>query len=228
MSLAVRRIAEERMDDPALDPATYAAVLADLARVNRWTLAARPTIAFLDTLAGRGARRLSILDVGFGQGDMLRRIARWGRRRGVELALTGVDLNPRSAAVAAAATPPDMAIDWVTGDYRDLPPADVILSSLVAHHMAEAELIAFLRHMERHARAGWLVNDLHRHAFAYHGWPLLAAAMRWHSIVRHDGRLSIARSFRPADWRRLLAEAGIAGAGVTRHFPFRLCVARIR
>ena len=81
MSLAVRAQAEERMDDPALDAATYAAVLRDLARVNRATMAARPTLNFLARAIGN-RRAFRLLDVGFGDGDMLRRIARWSTRRG--------------------------------------------------------------------------------------------------------------------------------------------------
>jgi hypothetical protein len=60
------------------------------------------------------------------------------------------------------------------------------------------------------------------------GFPLLARLMRWHPIVRHDGQLSIARSYRPAEWPPVLTEAGITGAHVARIFPFRLCVAKYR
>ena len=51
-----------------------------------------------------------------------------------------------------------------------------------------------------------------------------------HRIVREDGRLSIARAFRPAEWEELLARAGIkpGAARIVRRFPFRLCVERIR
>ena len=228
MTLAIRASGEELMDADDLPPATYAAVVADLARVNTVTLAARPTLAFLDRVA-RGTGRLKLLDVGFGDGDMLRRIARWAARRGIDAELVGVDLNPRSEAAARAHTSADLPIYYRTGDYADLAGErwDVVISSLVAHHMTRAELVAFLRFMNREARLGWLVNDLHRHAFAYHGWPLLAGAARWHPIVRHDGRLSIARSLRPADWPPLLAEAAV-DARVYRAFPFRLCVEHLR
>ena len=74
--LAERLITEEKMDDPALDAATYAHVLHDLARVNRATMAYRPTLRFLSRAAAR-LRRFRLLDVGFGHGDMLRRIAGW-------------------------------------------------------------------------------------------------------------------------------------------------------
>ncbi len=228
--LARRAIAEELMDEEGLDPAIYAAVMHDLAQVNTITLARRPTLAFLDRLRARGATQLKILDVGFGDGDMLRAIARWGVRHGVRTALTGIDLNPRSAPAAQSVTPDAMAIDYRTGDYAGLAGQgwDVILSSLVAHHMTHDQLIAFLRFMAAQAQKGWFINDLHRHGFAWTGFPLLAGLMRWHPIVRHDGQLSIARSYRPGEWPALLAEAGTTDARVFRAFPFRLCVEAIR
>ena len=226
MSLATRSQAEELMDADDLDAATYADVVGDLASVNTVTMARRPTLDFLArAIAGRKTFRL--LDVGFGDGDMLRRIARWAAARGIAAELIGVDLNPRSEQAARAH---GGDIRYVTGDYADLAdePWDVIVSSLVAHHMTRDQLVAFLRFMERHASAGWFVNDLHRHGFAHWGFPILATLARWHPIVRHDGTLSIARSYRPDEWPPILAEAGISAATVRRVFPFRLCVERLR
>jgi SAM-dependent methyltransferase len=226
MSLAVRSQAEELMDADDLDAATYADVVGDLATVNTVTMARRPTLNFLArATAGRSSFRL--LDVGFGDGDMLRRIARWAKAKGIEAELVGVDLNPRSEQAARAH---GGDIRYVTGDYADLAhePWDVIVSSLVAHHMSHDQLIAFLRFMEGHASAGWFVNDLHRHGFAHWGFPILATIARWHPIVRHDGTLSIARSYRPDEWPPLLVEADITQAKVRRVFPFRLCVERLR
>lgn len=222
--------AEEQMDDPTLDDATYAAVLADLARVNRWTLAGRPTIGFL-ARATRDMPAFRLLDVGFGQGDMLRRIARWARRKGIAVDLVGVDLNAASVGVARAATPDGMPIEYRAGDYEAQPtPFDFVVSSLVAHHMTDEELTAFIRYMERMGTRGWLINDLHRHRFAYHGFPWLARLLGAHRIVREDGQLSIARAFRPAEWRAILEQAGVPAdaARIVRRFPFRLCVERLR
>lgn len=227
--LAKRTHAAEMMDDPALDADVYAAVLTDLAKVNTTTLARRPTLDFLRrATADRDA--FSLLDVGFGDGDMLRAIAAWARRAGKTVRLVGIDLNPRSATIARRNTSTDDRIDYRTGDYADLAGEgfDCVVSSLVAHHMSHDQLVAFLRFMEGEARTGWFVNDLHRHGFAYLGYPLLARLARWHRIVRHDGRLSIARSYRPEEWPPILAEAGVAAARVRREFPFRLCVERLR
>jgi 2-polyprenyl-3-methyl-5-hydroxy-6-metoxy-1,4-benzoquinol methylase len=219
------------MDAPGLDAQTYRAVLADLAKVNTLTMARGPTLRFL-AAATRGRRHFRLLDVGFGQGDMLRTIAAWAARRGLAAELTGVDLNAGSAAAAAASTSPDLPITYLTGNYADLSGGgfDVIVSSLVAHHMDDLELVAFLRFMEREAQTGWMINDILRHRLAYAAFPLLARLMGWHRIVREDGTLSIARGFRPDEWPPLLEAAGLAPATarIVRRFPFRLCIERLR
>jgi len=93
--LAARAIAEELMDGEDLDAATYAEVVGDLARVNTITMAPRPTLDFL-ARGSKGMTRFRLLDVGFGDGDMLRRIARWSKKRGIAAELVGVDLLCRS------------------------------------------------------------------------------------------------------------------------------------
>jgi len=228
--LETRALTEEQMDAEDLDPIIYARVLKDLALVNTITMARRPTLSFLSRVAARNSGPLRILDVGFGDGDMLRRIAQWAKARRQAVELVGIDLNPRSAATANAHTSASLPISYRTGDYADLAeePWDVILSSLVAHHMAHDQLVAFLRFMDGHAQRGWFINDLHRHGFAYAGYPLLARIAGWHRIVREDGTLSIARSYRPNEWPPILAQAGVQNARVFRTFPFRLCVETIR
>lgn len=221
---------EEQMDDPALDPQVYARVLADLARVNRWTFTAAPTLGYLGRCAAH-LDRFSLLDVGFGHGDTLRAIARWARRRKVGARLVGVDLNPMSAAIAGAATPAGLPIEYRTGDYSEQPERfDFIVSAQVTHHMTDAQLAEFIRHMESRARLGWLICDLNRHGFAYRGFPLLARLMGVHRIVREDGQLSIARSIRPQEWTPILAGAGITPDMVTinRRFPFRVTIERLK
>lgn len=224
---------EEEMDAVELAPVRYAKVLADLSRINGLTLARRPTLGFLERIRARGlgAKPLRVLDVGFGAGDMLARIARWGDARGVSLDLTGVDLNPKSAPVAAAKLGGGATL--ITGDYRDLAGQgwDIILSSLVSHHMTPAQRAEFLQFMDGECARGWLVNDLHRQRLPFAGYPLLASIALVDPIVRRDGQLSVGRSFRRNEWQAMLADALPAAANecrIFRSFPYRLCVERIR
>lgn len=217
------------MDTEPVPAEEFARCLGDLAKVNRLTLAHRPTLAWL-ARATRDLPAFTLLDVGYGHGDMLRAIHRWAARHGKQAVLSGVDLDPSSALAARAATPPDLAISYHTGDVFDFRPAeppDFVISSLFTHHLPDARVVAFLRWMEATAVRGWFVNDLHRHAVAYYGFRLIASVARWHRFVGHDGAVSIARAFRRPDWTRYLAEAGVA-AELRWRFPFRLCVSRLK
>ena len=229
-NLATRCRDEEQMDSLKLDPAEYAKVLHGLARVNRWTFTAHPLFAYLNR-AAKDLMRFRLLDVGFGEGDLLRRVAYWARRRDIPVSLVGVDINPRSADIARAQTPRDLPIEYLTGDAHELPGTfDFIVSSQVTHHMTDRQLYDFLHFMEERALRGWLISDLHRLAFAYYGFPLLARLLGVHRIVREDGQLSIARSFRKEDWRAILHDAGLMPEGIrlVNRFPSRLSVERIK
>lgn len=221
----------EWMDGDDVTAETFAACLVDLAQVNTVTLARRPTLQFVDrALDAAGSRPLTIVDVGYGAGDMLRAVARLVARRGRTARLIGFDINPRSEPVARSLTPDNIYIDFRTGNaFAFGEPVDIVISSLVTHHMADDEIVRFLMWMEYRAALGWFVNDLHRHAIAYHGFRLMAAAMRWHPFVRHDGPLSVARAFTARDWGALLDHANVSEAArVCWRFPFRYCVERTK
>jgi SAM-dependent methyltransferase len=221
----------ELMDDPTVDYETFRACLVDLAKVNRMTLAYRPTMAFLNRLHEAGLwpqdRPAVILDVGSGYGDMLRRIKTWAKARRLDVRLQGLDRNPW-AARAAERAPGSEGIQWLSEDLFDHSSgADIIISSLFTHHLDDDSLARFLRWQEANARIGWFVNDLLRHPFSYYGFALLSRVMMWHPFVRHDGPVSISRAFRPEDWTVLLAKAGAHQARIEPWFPFRLCVSRM-
>ena len=212
----------------------------DIGVSNRWTFEYLPTMHFLHrVLAARGGsgQPLRVLDVGFGGGDSLRRIALWGWRRGIPLELTGVDLNPHAVRAArelsSGSDPRFAAIRWLEGDVYENSAAqecDLILSSQMSHHMRDPEIIRFLRWMESTARVGWFVNDLYRSPLAYRSFIVFSRALRLHPFVQHDGPISIRRGFRPEDWKELLGEAGVplSAVRISSLVPGRLCVGRLR
>jgi 2-polyprenyl-3-methyl-5-hydroxy-6-metoxy-1,4-benzoquinol methylase len=231
MNLATRSTAAERMDTNCADYDDYARCLADLARVNVVTLTHRPLLAWLARETA-GLPSFSLLDVACGHGDLLRRVRRWSARHGIEATLDGIDLNPWSLRAARAATPQDPpTITWHNGDvfaFRPAQPYDFIVSSQFTHHLADADIVRFIAWMEQYAARGWYIADLRRHWFPYYGFGLLAWAAGWHRFVRYDGRVSIARSFVPAEWQRLIQATGLDAAAVriSHETPFRLCVSR--
>lgn len=222
----------ELMDNDNISNSDYQQCLTDLAAVNRVTRTHQATLHWLDQAIQclPAGTAVTILDVAYGQGDLLRMIHRFAAQRGIKVTLQGIDLNPNSALAARRATPSGMNIDYATGDvftFTPTSPPDFIVSSQFTHHLSDSQIVSFLQWMEQYARRGWFIADLHRHPLAYYGYSLLAGLARWHPIVRHDGAVSVARSFRRADWQALLAQAGIL-ADIRWHVPFRLCVGRLK
>ena len=228
VDLGRRSPALELMDTEHVSFAEFDECLRHIAAINRISLAYRPTLRWLDdVVAGKPKNALlTILDVGSGQGDMLRRVAEWAKRRGVAVRLSGVDLNPWSAIAAQAATPPELPIRFETGNvfaWRPGEHVDVVISSLFTHHLPDDALVAFLRWMSTVASEGWFVNDLHRHPLPYHTVRLAARMLPVNRMVKHDAPLSVARAFTRADWLEAISRAGLdpASVSVGWWFPFR-------
>lgn len=222
----------EWMDEPC-SYEEFRDCLRDLEKVNRMLGAYRPTLRWLEQFANTGGSELRIVDVGCGGGDMLRRIETWCRRHGVPARLTGIDLNPHAARAAREFSGSGSSIEWITGDaYSYQPPAPIslVISSLFTHHLSDSEIVKFILWMESVAQRGWFINDLHRKPLPYYGFKALSSLMRWHRFVRHDGPVSIRRSFLRADWEGYCAAAGLRREDVRIREvqPGRLCVARVK
>lgn len=201
--------------------------LKQIEAVNHLTLGYRPLLSWVDRqLQSPEPRPVTILDVGCGRGDLLRRIWSLARKKKVTVRLTGVDIDSWSAPAARQATPEYMGIDYRIGNVFDMDiEADFIVCSHVTHHMKNDELVAFIRWLEAHARRGWFIGDLHRHPISF----ILAKMFLWlapvNSMIRNDGPVSVARAFTAKDWREILEQAGVP-AQIRWHFPFRYGVAR--
>ena len=221
----------ELMDEPCSRD-ELRSCLRDLARINRWFLGYRPLLHWLDRmLPARSAEPLHIVDVGCGYGDGLRAIERWSHARGVPVALTGLDINPDTVAIAAEATSHASRIRWVSTNifaYSPKEPVHIVLSSLFTHHLDEPDVIRFLQWMEQYAERGWFINDLSRSATPYHLFRAFSKLAGMHPFVQHDGPVSFRRAFVPEDWRRMCAAAGLDESAITvcGFKPARLCVGR--
>ena len=224
----------ERMDEPC-SYETMRDCLRSIASVNRLTRAYYPTLHWLGhvySVLPRQPFPIHIVDVGCGYGDMLRRIHRWAEDRSLPVQLTGIDLNPNAVRAAREVTMPG-TVTYLAGDaYSFTPPEgiDIVISSLTTHHMEQRDIITFLDWMESTARLGWFVNDLHRQPVPYHAFRLLSRLTSWPPFVKHDGPVSILRSFRREDWLAMCKAAALPDDAylVREYVPARLCVARLR
>lgn len=223
MWIGPRRMLPERMDDPAETEAAWDTALRDLGRLNRWTFADRPLHAFLARFAGETS--LSVLDIGAGGGDVLASVQGFFDARGIATDLTALDISPH-AAPCARRRHPGLRARWITADVFDLAEAerfDLVLCTLVAHHLPDPDVVRLLRLLAQRAKKGWLILDIQRDALVWAGLWLGTRLLRLDSMVVHDSTASVARAFRRADWDRYLATSGVV-AQVRTSFPYRWAV----
>ena len=90
------------------------------------------------------------------------------------------------------------------------------------HHFVDEQVVQILREMSRVARRRIFVIDLHRHPIAYLLYTTLGKLVLHNRLLRHDGALSILRSFKASELLDLAQRAGLHDVWIERHFPFRL------
>jgi SAM-dependent methyltransferase len=218
---------KEMMDLPGNPRDLLKGDLRNLQIINRWLGNYRCIKVGLNYfLREQNLRRISLLDVGTGGGDVPAMLVRWLTRRKVRSALVALEPEAFSAAlaVAHAGSFPEIAVVRADGA---LPPFransfDFVLASQVLHHFPAEMIVSLLREWSKLARRAIIISDLVRHPIAYHGIRWTTRLLTRNAMTRNDAPLSVRRAFTMAEWRDLLRRAGIGKIRTFRVFPFRV------
>jgi hypothetical protein len=211
----------EILDSPDCPPAEIEASLRDLSRINRWFGGVGTTRKLIEHVAAAtGRKRLTLLEVAAGYGEVPEVAARQLVRKGIALQVTLLDqkqshLLPGNRSVVA---------DALSLPFRDNS-FDLVSSSLFAHHLDPPELKRFAAEALRVSRCALLINDLIRHplhlGLVYAGFAL----MRSH-VSRVDGVASVRRAYVPEEMRQILLDVPHSAPKleIARHYLFRMGV----
>lgn len=223
--------APEHLDAPGQDPGEFAGLLQAVRRTNRWYGGYALILDYIARFADALPRRpLTILDVATASADVPAAIVRWARRRGLPLRIAALDINLDTLAAARQTVRGLGEIALIRGNAMALPfpdrSVDVALCALALHHFTFDGAAQVLREINRVARGGFVVNDVLR------SWPAYVGALAdtWilsrNRLARHDGPLSVLRSFTWPEFQQLARVAGLNGAEVRRHRLQRAVVVR--
>lgn len=217
----LRKDSEEILDSDQCPADETESSLRDICRINRWFGGITTTLKLIERVASvTGIKRLSLLEVAAGFGEVPRAAAQQLARRGISLNITDLDrapshLQPQHRALVADA----LALPFRDSSF------ELVSCSLFAHHLQPCQLKQFTAEALRVSRRAVLINDLIRHplhlALVYAGFPL----MRSH-VSRVDGVASVRRAYVPEEIRVLLAD-GIESAEkveISTHYLFRMGV----
>ena len=212
----------ERLDTGDYTPEEYARWLQEAKLINRWLGDARALRLTLDNEPWiADAKRVSILDVGAGSGELLKLAKEFLDPK--DVCLVGAEMSfPAARTIAERSA--EFGVKAVQCNGLRLPFSDdsfdVVMCSLVLHHLGDADARKLIAEMSRVARKLSVVIDLNRDPLAYYLYRTFAPLFLQQLTVE-DGSLSILRSFRADELRQLAEDAGL-GDAVIRRAAFRL------
>jgi 2-polyprenyl-3-methyl-5-hydroxy-6-metoxy-1,4-benzoquinol methylase len=210
MDLSKRSPDKELLDEDGIPFSDIRLNMEELEKINTWLGGHAITIAGLKSLID-GRSKIHVCEIGCGGGDNLKAIARWCKKNRIDIQLTGIDIKDTCIAYAEINCK-GLHIDLICSDYRTavLPEQpDIIFSSLFCHHFNNQEVSQILQWKHEHARVGYFVNDLHRHALAYQSIKAITKIFSSSYLVQHDAPVSVTRGFRRHDWQEIINAASL-------------------
>jgi len=201
----------EIMDDFTMEGALFRDTLDKLEIINRFLGGNSVTINGLKNLLKNQSKNktITIVDLGCGNGDILRDVAKFGRKNNYSFNLIGIDANLAAIEYAKELSKEYSelsfkTIDILSEDFKKQS-YDVVLCTLFLHHFKNEELISFLKTTTNKATIGVVVNDLHRHKLAYYLFKLIGFFIK-NKMVRQDGLTSVLRAFKRKDLENIAKE----------------------
>lgn len=195
-----RTTEEEIMDDFSLEGEELRDALDKIAIINQFLGGNRLTLKGVKQLLLTDKKEFTIIDVGCGNGDMLRTIADFGAKNNLKFNLIGIDANAFTIQHAKQLSSNYENITYKCLDIFDKAFSeikyDIVLCTLTLHHFKTKQIDYLIQLFSKQASIGIVINDLHRNSIAYRLFQLLCFVFRLNKMSREDGLISILRGFK--------------------------------
>ena len=207
-----RSVLPEKMDEPGVPEKEIVQALTELETVNRFLGGYRVTLNALKKIL-REKNGITIMDIGCGGGDILRKISKWASENGKEIYLIGVDWNPFIIEFATKKSKEFRNISYknlsVWDDELLDEKADIIINSLFCHHFDDDDLVKLIKRMFYLTRQTIIINDLDRSPIAYYSIKAITSVFSKSYLVKYDATLSVERALTRSEWYNILKRGGI-------------------
>ena len=217
----------EAMDDFAMKGEILRDALDKIARINHLlggnnlTLqGVRELLTHVSPLA-----EITIVDVGCGNGDMLRMLADYGIKHNLKFQLMGIDANAFTVEYAKQLSGNYPNISYRCEDifdelFKELK-YDIVLCTLTLHHFKDDEIIKLLSVFYANAKIGIVINDLQRSIISYRLFQALCFVFRLNDMSREDGLTSILRGFKRDELIAFSKKANLKNYTIQWKWAFR-------
>ncbi|MES2411039.1 MAG: methyltransferase domain-containing protein, partial [Bacteroidota bacterium] len=169
--------------------------------------------------------KITIIDVGCGNGDMLRVIADYLDEENISCELIGIDANQFSVNYAKKLSKHYPNISYRCEDIFDKSfeklEYDIVLCTLTLHHFKDDEIINLLKVFKVKAKMGIVINDLERSGISYRLFQALCFALRLNDMSREDGLVSILRGFKKPELEQFSRKLHLKKYSIEWKWAFR-------
>lgn len=219
----------EMMDFPIADKEVLFSNLRELELINKLTGGPHLTFKFLQKMLKGRTGTVTIVDIGFGAGDMLQYIYDNADKLPVKIKLVGVDLMPEAEEYfrkhhSSIADQVEIHICDYQKYFEDGGVCDIAIAGLFTHHLSDDQLVSFFATVDKHASIGTIVNDLHRHPIAYYGIKIPTQLLSKSKFTKNDAPLSVLRGFKKDELVASLRKANVSNFKVTWQWAFRYLI----
>ena len=197
-----RSSAPEIMDDFSMEGEILRDALDKIAKINQLLGGNQLTLRGVQNLIATipNETEITIVDVGCGNGDMLRTLSKYGLKHQLNFKLIGIDANAFTInhARKLSINYPNISYrceDIFRTDFTELK-CDIVLCTLTLHHFKDDEIMVLMTVFYANCSIGVVINDLHRSAISYRLFQALCFVFRLNSMSREDGLVSILRGFK--------------------------------
>lgn len=168
---------------------------------------------------------ITIVDVGCGNGDMLRIMADYFERNTIKCELIGIDANQFSVNYAKKLSRHYPNISYRCEDIFDKSfeklKYDIVLCTLTLHHFKDDEIINLLKVFKANAKMGIVINDLERSGISYRLFQALCFVFRLNDMSKKDGLVSILRGFKKPELEQFSRKLHLKKYSIEWKWAFR-------
>jgi 2-polyprenyl-3-methyl-5-hydroxy-6-metoxy-1,4-benzoquinol methylase len=202
LSTKFRSDKSEIMDDFAIGGHILKENLDEIAKINQLLGGNQLTLQGLKELIVTipKGKEIKIVDIGCGNGDMLRIIANYGIKNNCNFQLLGIDANNYAINYARELSMNYPNISYscenIFSEVFNELKYDILLCTLTLHHFKYNEIIKLMTVFNENSKIGIVINDLHRTSVSYRLFQVLGIVFRLNNMSREDGLTSILRGFK--------------------------------
>ena len=218
-----RSDAPEMMDDFAMEGEILRDALDKIASINKLLGGNAVTLNGVKKLLKNTNQPIKIVDIGCGNGDMLRTLADYANQKKLNFELIGIDANQFTVNHAKQLSVNYKNIGYKCEDiFKDqIADCDIILCTLTLHHFKDQEILDLLTRFKKAASLGVVINDLHRSALAYYLFIGLCFVFGLNHMSKEDGLVSILRGFKKADLQLYSKQLQLKNCSIKWKWAFR-------